>query len=77
MKAWFFGPTRDKKVIKFIDTRYFTSTNTDAIEKSIVTIQPSLTVNGEPTTDITETIPYIEIIEDDDWGVIVIKEEPQ
>jgi hypothetical protein len=77
MKAWYFGPTRDKKVIKFIDTRYFTSTNTDAIEKSIVTIQPSLTVNGEPTTDITETIPYIEIIEDDDWGVIVIKEEPQ
>ena len=77
MKAWYFGPTRDRKIIKFIDTRYFASTNADSPVKSIVTLQPGLTANGEPTSDIEQTIPYSEIIEDDDWGVIILKVEPQ
>lgn len=76
MKAWYFGPTRDRKVIKFIDTRYHTSTNLDSPVKSIVTLQLGLTANGEPTTDIDESIDYDDIIEDDDWGVIILKVEP-
>jgi hypothetical protein len=76
MKAWYFGPTRDRKVIKLIDTRYYASTDANAPVKSIVTLQPGLTANGEPTTDIDESVSYDEIIEDDDWGVIILKVEP-
>lgn len=76
MKAWYFGPTRDRKVIKLIDTRYHASTDANAPVKSIVTLQPGLTANGEPTTDIEESVSYDEIIEDDDWGVIILKVEP-
>jgi len=30
-----------------------------------------LTANGEPTNILEETIPYQDIMEDDDWGVVV------
>jgi hypothetical protein len=36
-----------------------------------ITVQPGLTANGEPTTNINETIPYIDINVDDDWAYIV------
>jgi hypothetical protein len=75
MKAWYFGPKRARRVIKFIDNRYFTSTNVNSEMVEQVTIQPGLTANGEPTIDINETIDYSEIEESDDWGVIVLKED--
>jgi hypothetical protein len=75
MKAWYFGPKRNRRVIKFIEERFFTSTNQDALSTHVVTIQPGLTANGTPTTDINETIDYQEILEDDDWGVIVLSQD--
>lgn len=70
MKGWFFGPTTNKKVIKFstVNTYSDMSAN-DALE--IVTVQPGLTANGEPTTNINETIPYQDINGGDDWDYIV------
>lgn len=72
MKAYYFGPNRKRKLIKFIDKRYATRTDSDSIMEEQVTIQPGLTVDGEPTNDIAETISFDEIDYDDDWGFITI-----
>ena len=70
MKGWYFGPTTNKKVIKFSKVNMYESlTANDAFET--VTTQPGLTANGEPTTDITQTIPYADINVEDDWDYIV------
>ena len=75
MKAWYFGPIREKRLIKFIDARYAADTDTDALFEEQVIVKPGLTANGEPTTDANNTISYTEIMEDDDWGVIVMVSE--
>ena len=75
MKCWYFGPSRDKKIIKFIDEEYYTTMNRNGNPESSVTIQPGLTANGTPTTSIENSIPYTEINFDDDWGVITIIED--
>ncbi len=73
MKAWYFGPTRNKKVIKFVDVKTFNSSlNVSNTETSQVTVQPGLTISNTATTDINETIPYSQIDFDDDWGIITI-----
>lgn len=78
MKAWFFGPDRQKPVIKFVDVRLSQNTSPnvdiDTTWDSRITSQPGLTANGTPTTDIDETIAYQSIEFDDDWGVINIVE---
>jgi hypothetical protein len=70
MKCWYFGPERKRRVIKFVDAHMFTDTKTDAVVQEKVNVLPGLTANGEPTTDINDSIPYTEIEFDDDWGVI-------
>lgn len=75
LKGYFFGPVRNKKVIKFIDTRFATKVDSNAIMEDQVTIQPGLTANGEYTTSIDETIDYEEINVGDDWGMIIITRE--
>jgi hypothetical protein len=70
MKGWYFGPTTDKKVIKFATVNTYDSlTANDEFET--VTVQPGLTANGEPTTNINETVPYADINGEDDWDYIV------
>jgi hypothetical protein len=70
LKGYYFGPVTNKKVIKFANTSvYGTMTSTDLLEK--VTVQPGLTANGTPTTDITQTIPFTDIKLGDDWDYIV------
>ena len=70
MKGWFFGPERDKEVIRFIDTRYAMDTAANTEFEEFQTIQPGMTANNEPTTDITQTIDYSLIEFDDDWDYI-------
>lgn len=72
MKAWYFGPQREGKVIKFIDVRSHTNIAADAEPETQIAIQPGLTANGQPTTSIDETIDYELINIDDDWGIITI-----
>jgi hypothetical protein len=70
MKGFFFGPVRNKRVIKFVDSKlYDTAVDTDS-QLSRVNVQPGLTANGEPTTDINETIAYEDIEMGDDWSSI-------
>ena len=44
-------------------------TATDPISRVIV--RPGLTANGQPTTDINQTVAYSAINIDDDWDYIV------
>lgn len=74
MKCWFFGPKREQKVIKFVDLRHFSSMDATEHESSI-NIQPGLDTNGQPTNDLEETIPFQNIFEEDDWGVITTYED--
>lgn len=72
MKCWFYGPEKRREVIKFIDIRT-RETMTDASDViSQITIQPGLTIAGEPTEKLAETIPYEDIVVDDNWGVVTI-----
>ena len=73
MKGWFFGPTRERKRIKFIDIRNYPQMQVGA--GSNILIQPGLTANGEPTMDINETIAFEQIDFGDDWGIITTVED--
>lgn len=59
MKAWYFGPEKAKKVIKFIDTRYATTTTANTEFEETVEIFP---------VDLSNTaIGWADIEETDDW----------
>lgn len=73
MKAWYFGPVRERKIIKFIDERFFQEGK--SLPNDQIIIKPGLTANGEPTSSDIETIPYSQIEIDDDWGIITIIQE--
>lgn len=70
LKGYYYGPTSEKKVIKFANTNVYTST-TATMPSERVTVQPGLTANGQPTTNIANTVPYANIKIDDDWAYIV------
>lgn len=74
-KCWYFGPVRDRKVIKFVDIKLYDRVESDAVSSQRITIQPGFTANGTPTTDINETIPYQDIEVGDDWTEIILYEE--
>ena len=75
MKCWYFGPERTSKVIKFIGVDLHGDVDPLSSPEEKLNIQPGLTENGEPTTDINETIPYQEIDFGDDWDIIKVIEE--
>ena len=70
MKAWYFGPEREKKVIKFIDLDIATDTPINTEFEENISFQPGLTIAGDATTDITQTVAYNTIDFDDDYGLI-------
>jgi hypothetical protein len=70
VKGYYYGPVTTRKVIKFANTNIYSSmTANNAAER--VMVQPGLTANGAPTTDIAQTVPYANINIDDDWAYIV------
>lgn len=73
MKAKFFGPVFPRKLIKFVKVNTWATDaeHADATPDSIIRVQPGLDINGNPTTDINSTIPYLQINRDDDWAYIV------
>ena len=70
MKAYYFGPVTQKKVIKFAKTNAYSNIDSNTIVQ-IVNVQPGLTANGLPTTNINNTVPYANINFEDDWDYIV------
>lgn len=79
LKGYIYGPVKKGGIIKFVNTRFYLPGvadghlqdavgNTDPSEA--VTVQPGLTANGQPTSNIALTIPYNQIEADDDFGYI-------
>lgn len=78
MLVYFYGPISSAQPIKQIFVNFkIPSTNTIAEGIGItptseqIYIQPGLTANGQPTMNITESIPPDEINQTDDWAFIV------
>ena len=67
MKAWFFGPEKQKGVIKFIDVRYAADTPANTSFEEFYTLQPGMTANNEPTTDQSLSVDYSLVDYDDNW----------
>lgn len=81
LKGYLYGPTKTSSVIKFANVSiYVPTTNTaaegvgvtDAIDR--ITVKPGLTANGLPTSNANNSIDYLEINADDDFGYIIEKE---
>lgn len=74
MKGYYFGPVSEGKVIKFAKVDIYNKMDTtDPVE--YVSAQPGLTANGEPTTNISNTIDWADINFDDPWDYVVVIEE--
>jgi hypothetical protein len=79
LKGYIYGPVKKTGIIKFVDTTFYIpgvpdGKMTDAVGNTApaekVTVQPGLTVDGTPTSNISLTIPYQEIEASDDYGFI-------
>jgi hypothetical protein len=80
LKGYFFGPVKSQGVIKFTNTNFFIPDGEefeclgDAIGKIEIdeklTIQPGLTVDGNPTTNVALSIPYQQINANDNFAYI-------
>jgi hypothetical protein len=79
LKGYLYGPIKKSGIIKFVNVNFYIPSvpdgklstavgNTSISEK--ITVQPGLTANGQPTSDINQTIPYTQIEIDDDYGFI-------
>ena len=83
MKGYLFGPTRKQEIIKLANTQLYAADGL-SIEEAIgvaspdarLSVQPGQTADGQPTTDITQTIDKSEISKDEPWDYIVTKEDP-
>lgn len=70
LKGYYYGPVSKRKIIQFANTSIYSSMT--ATKQAVdLTVQPGLTANGAPTTNIAQTIPYQQIAIDDDWAYIV------
>lgn len=73
MKGYIYGPMRKSKIIKLakVDMGYkmnFEDTLENTRVYETVTVQPGLTVDGKPTSNVENSVPYSEISWEDDYG---------
>lgn len=71
MNCYYYGPTKQAKVIKFVDIDMHSSMNQSSDVETKITAQPGMDIDGNATTDINDTINYMDINIDDDWAEIV------
>jgi hypothetical protein len=67
MKAWFFGPEKETGIIKFIDIRYATDSDTNTTPEEFYTLQPGMTAANTATTNPDLSVDYSLIEFDDNW----------
>lgn len=71
LKGYLYGPVKSKKVIKFSNTEFFATTNTEITTPvAYIQIQPGLTANGQPTSNAALSIPVADIVATDDFGYV-------
>lgn len=73
LKGWYFGPEREKGIIKFVDVDLFANTTSQTPDEQL-NVYAGLTANGEPTTIANNAIDYNLVEFDDDWGVVKVIE---
>lgn len=74
MKAYFYGPTHVKPVIKIVNQNiyvYGSSTETSSLIEDIIST-PGLDANGNPTTIANNAIPVANVAIDNNWGIVTI-----
>lgn len=81
LKGYIYGPVRKSGIIKFANTTFYIPSVPDGKLSDAVgvttpaeriTIQPGLTSQGNPTSNINETINYQEIEASDDYGFVTL-----
>lgn len=75
LKGYIYGPLHKSGIIKFANSSIFSSLSSNTALTNIVT-QPGLLANGSPTTNSSLSISRDLIYPDDDFGYIVIVNEP-
>jgi hypothetical protein len=73
LQGYLYGPEKKWPIIKFANVGFHIDTGSEFQANATVltvTTQPGLTANGEPTSDINETVPYLTIAISDDYGYI-------
>lgn len=66
LKGYFWGPVKEKPIIKFVTTNFRDSVSNNIV--NYVTVQPGLTSNGNPTSKVSESVDALLINVDDDYG---------
>ena len=74
LKGYFYGPIKKNTIIQFANVSFYTPQsnlnvaigNTPATESIITT--PGLTINGTPTSNISQSIPFNEIFINSNYG---------
>jgi hypothetical protein len=77
MKGYFYGPVKKSPVILFANTLFYAPTG--EIDKSVgvtdyisyVHVQPGLTANGQPTSNVELSIDPHDILATDDYGYVI------
>ena len=70
MKAAFYGPITESKIIKFTTTNLYSDLTANS-SFNTTTIRPGLTIDGEPTSNVALSIALSQINELDNYGFIV------
>lgn len=74
LKGYMFGPTKSSTLIKSIDLNFHSSLTANDQSLS-VNVKPGLTANGQPTSNASLSINYLDINPNDDYGFIKTFEE--
>jgi hypothetical protein len=70
MKGFIFGPSKKTGLIKFAEANIHTSLDMDSDPAVTVTAKPGLLANGQPTSNASLSIDYLEIKATDNYGFI-------
>ena len=74
MKAYFYGPVTESKIIKLVNVKVFQDLTANS-ELTTTTVRPGLTIDGEPTSNAELSVALSQIEEDDNYGFIVTIED--
>ena len=80
LKGYIYGPVKKSGIIKFANTTVYAPANVavgnlasvvgQGAANEKITVQPGLTANGTPTSNLAISVPYNEIVATDNFGYI-------
>jgi hypothetical protein len=71
MKAYFYGPVTESKLIKLVEVKIYPQNTADG-DMVDTTVRPGLTPDGLPTSNSALSVALSQIDETDDYGFITI-----